>query len=693
MELKDKIMLFLTAPWFISLIICLVVWLTLPVKIEKYNLRLTGKEKREIFQTAFFDLDRDGNSERIHLYKDFIGRTSIIIYSKDKLLDQWNFDKEFDGDMTFRNGFIVEDIDHDGITEIIIVTLKDGEILLHCFNPFNNVFAFRDKKIGSYTLSNGRRNTHVLFTENFDADNNGFSEIYFAFQSNFSIWPRGMNVYDYANDTVIKSPVTCNEMEPPMGTWDIDQDGVNEFYFSSQSVGNCSPGDPYTDHYSWLMVFTSGMQFKFEPVITGIYPAVFRVQKCEFDNVRYLAGLYLYKGDKKSSCYIALYNKAGEVYKKTEIDIIDGSESATILPQTNREIISILNNDGTVFNYNEDLEVVSRLNIGPIQPRQEYVLIDANSDGEMEYLLFSKTGDKLMLAASDFSSITEIKSEELISLHNYSVKYNHGAPTELFIQSEDFNYFFLYRKNPYFPFRFMLLPGIYMAVLGCVSLLSRLQKIRMEQKYRAEKQLLEFQLKSIKNQLDPHFTLNLIASIGDLFDKKDSKTSKYVFSKYSTLLRQSVLNADQYSVTLDDELEFVENYLNLEKFRLDNRFDFEILCYGINRHVVVPKMLIHSFVENAVRHGIQCLTKKGRIDISAQMENTTCIVKICDNGIGRERSSQTTELNTGKGLSIIDQIIKNYNELKKTEIIYRINDLKDGEGNSLGTEVIIRIPA
>ena len=103
-------------------------------------------------------------------------------------------------------------------------------------------------------------------------------------------------------------------------------------------------------------------------------------------------------------------------------------------------------------------------------------------------------------------------------------------------------------------------------------------------------------------------------------------------------------------------------------------------------------MLIHSFIENAIKHGISHLEGEGKIEISTQVVDRSCIVKIKDNGIGREKSVQMTKLNTGMGLFIIDRIIENYNNLEKTNIRYHINDLKNENGIALGTEIIINIP-
>ncbi len=103
-------------------------------------------------------------------------------------------------------------------------------------------------------------------------------------------------------------------------------------------------------------------------------------------------------------------------------------------------------------------------------------------------------------------------------------------------------------------------------------------------------------MRSIKNQMDPHFTLNIINAIGSLFYKRDNKRADYVFGKYSKLLRTMVTNSDKIITTLSEELEYVKDFLDLELFRYDNKFIYEVkIEEGVNLNLDIPKTLSSYF--------------------------------------------------------------------------------------------------
>ena len=212
-------------------------------------------------------------------------------------------------------------------------------------------------------------------------------------------------------------------------------------------------------------------------------------------------------------------------------------------------------------------------------------------------------------------------------------------------------------------------------------------------KYNAEREIAELQLKAIKNQVDPHFTLNILNSIGSLFYKQDKDKADYVFGKYSKLLLSTILNSDKIVTTLSDELDYVGNYLELEKFRNADRFNWKIdLDENINTDIKIPKMLIHTFVENAIKHGLKHKEGKGELIILANKNSREYHINVRDNGIGRKQSKNLKHKSTGKGLNILNQILDLYCSLMKVRITYNIKDLVDENENASGTEVSIKIP-
>ena len=206
-----------------------------------------------------------------------------------------------------------------------------------------------------------------------------------------------------------------------------------------------------------------------------------------------------------------------------------------------------------------------------------------------------------------------------------------------------------------------------------------------------ERKIADLQIKSFKNQIDPHFTLNLINSIGTLFYNKDQKKASFVFDKYSKLLRNTIVRSDNIEISIKDELEFVQNYMDLEKFRYANKFSYKVkVDDNVDHDFRIPKMLIHTFVENSIKHGLRHLDQGGMLEIMITRNERGINIGIIDNGVGRKKAKEFNIDSTTKGLKIIDQILNAYQETKEVKINYSITDLFH-ESLPAGTRVDIFI--
>lgn len=253
-------------------------------------------------------------------------------------------------------------------------------------------------------------------------------------------------------------------------------------------------------------------------------------------------------------------------------------------------------------------------------------------------------------------------------------------------------YIFEYIKNPVYYFRLPIYAGVFGVFWLLIFLTYKAQQIRAKQKYESEKKIAELQIRSIKNQIDPHSTLNIINSIGTLFATNDPEKANYVFGKYAGMLRNTILNSENVSINLSKEIEYIRNYLDLEKFRLKDKFDYRIeVSDEIDQDRKIPKMLIHTFVENAIKHGIRHLEDKGELTVTADKTGKNIIVSIEDNGVGRMKAKDYSKFSTGKGLRILDQILELYLKIENTRITYEIIDKIDDNKEAAGTKVIINI--
>jgi two-component system, LytTR family, sensor kinase len=131
----------------------------------------------------------------------------------------------------------------------------------------------------------------------------------------------------------------------------------------------------------------------------------------------------------------------------------------------------------------------------------------------------------------------------------------------------------------------------------------------------------DYELKTLKSQLNPHFMFNAMNSIRALIEE-DREAAKSALTKLSNILRYSLQMERMEKVPLEDEIETVKNYLDLEKVRFEERLRYSIDINSGSAKVEIPPMMVQTLVENAIKHGISKRTRGGEIHIKSKVEST-----------------------------------------------------------------------
>lgn len=208
-----------------------------------------------------------------------------------------------------------------------------------------------------------------------------------------------------------------------------------------------------------------------------------------------------------------------------------------------------------------------------------------------------------------------------------------------------------------------------------------------------EKQLRVSEIKAIKSQMNPHFVFNALNSVQDLMMMDDARSSNLYLSHFASLMRKTLEFSSEQFISLEDEIEMLELYLQLEKLRFGDDFHYEVIT-DLNQHdpeYLIPTMLIQPYVENAIKHGL--LHKKGNKQLTIsfrKLDNRLCC-EIRDNGVGRSKSEEINRrqpfrhhsFSTKANESRIDLI----NQTLSQKIDFKIIDLKEN-GVGVGTVVI-----
>ncbi len=218
----------------------------------------------------------------------------------------------------------------------------------------------------------------------------------------------------------------------------------------------------------------------------------------------------------------------------------------------------------------------------------------------------------------------------------------------------------------------------------------RLERHRKQELQR--KELAKIQFQAISNLLDPHFIFNVLNSIGAVVFNNERENAYDYFTKFARLIRSSLEYSDVHIRPLREEIYFIKNFLDLEKLRFKDKFHYQVnLDDAVNRETPVPKMLLQTFTENAIRHGLMPKTGIGHLEIHIAKEKSFICISIEDDGIGRKRASEINSQSTGKGISLIQQYIDIFNRFNERKITFHIEDV-NLNGEPGGTKVTIIIP-
>jgi ligand-binding sensor domain-containing protein len=241
---------------------------------------------------------------------------------------------------------------------------------------------------------------------------------------------------------------------------------------------------------------------------------------------------------------------------------------------------------------------------------------------------------------------------------------------------------------------FYLLISLFFVLLFGIVFYFRIRYIKRRSDLKNK--LTASQLTALKSQMNPHFMFNALNSIQDLVLRNDSKNSNIYLSKFSNLMRKILDASDKEYISLQNELDILNLYLDLEKLRFGNDFSFIITVDNTidPYYIQLPSMIIQPFIENALKHGL--LHKKGnkKLEIIFTL-NDVLICEIIDNGIGRKHANEIklrqANTTTSFATEATEKRIDLLNSYSNVNYAFTIIDLMQ-EDKPAGTKVILTLP-
>ncbi len=239
---------------------------------------------------------------------------------------------------------------------------------------------------------------------------------------------------------------------------------------------------------------------------------------------------------------------------------------------------------------------------------------------------------------------------------------------------------------------FLLSLAIFILILSRASVNNKRRISEMNHK------IAEVTQANLRQQMNPHFIFNTLNSIQYYMYQHDKLATNNYLTKFSSLMRKVLENSRHTSVPLNDELDALKLYLDLEIIRFRDKFTYEIT---IDEEIdtllyKVPTMLIQPYVENSICHGLIPAENKGSIKIDLKLKDDYISCTIEDTGIGREaamnRKNKSENNHNSLGTQIVASRLDLVNALYGTTLKTIYTDLKNKEGEPVGTRVEIQIP-
>ncbi len=223
--------------------------------------------------------------------------------------------------------------------------------------------------------------------------------------------------------------------------------------------------------------------------------------------------------------------------------------------------------------------------------------------------------------------------------------------------------------------------------------------INRQRRLKNEKKIITLEQDMLRSQMNPHFIFNSLNSIKLYIINNEKENAVYYLNKFSKLIRKILMASKEKEITLAEELETMDLYMNIENIRFSNEINYKTnISSDIDMEAIkVPSLILQPFLENALWHGLSSKKEDKAINLDITKENGSFIViSIADNGIGRKEAQRIKKNKLLKrkslGLAITNERLENFYKEYNKDFRVEIKDLYDDNGNALGTKVIITIP-
>ncbi|MFC0878325.1 sensor histidine kinase [Saccharicrinis sp. FJH2] len=684
----------ITSIWFLALIITIPITFLIPKVFDKYNCELiqegeSGLALKSNPRLHFVDLDSDGKMERIESFKDLgNNRFSIQIYDNNGgMFDQINFPERYNS-QTDRLFF--EDVDNDGHKEVYKFSYHNDSLYLTWLNltpsigkinslPLCKIHTYGDNLI-DYQLY---IKMHCL-----DVDNDGSKELIFPVNAGFSILPRQIFLVNPKTKEIRRSE-NSGSSSNDLQFYDLNNDNKLEI-ITNGSVGpiRSDLNLLYNKPAPYLSVFNSDLEYYFEPIKF-------------FEGIQSSLMTQVVENSGKKEIIAAFMSASSECvpFRAYKIDLHGHLIDSLLCNNCERTGKFFIKNEkgnfitqikpSVLMEFNSDLKIVKTYKLGLSTDLSLMDNFDYNDDGTNEVLFLSN--NKLYLFSDNFRWYKTFSFDS--KLHNASQGIRYGK-NKFFITTLTGEYYiYQFSKNPYYWLRFLFYLALFFVTFSLITLFTKIIESRIRKRYDLQNKIRELQIRTFKNQLEPHFILNTFNNIASVIKQGRNEEAYHIFMKFSNLFRTSLQNTEKILIPLREELKMINNYIEIQNFRFKDVFNYVVdISENVDLDIEIPKMLLQVHIENAIKHGLISKRSKGNLELKIRHRKNIITIEITDDGIGRKESKRTGTQGTGLGIKTINDFIALHNQNNIHKISYKFIDLyKDGKSSGTKVEIIVPV--
>ena len=217
------------------------------------------------------------------------------------------------------------------------------------------------------------------------------------------------------------------------------------------------------------------------------------------------------------------------------------------------------------------------------------------------------------------------------------------------------------------------------ALLGIVIFIFYLR----QQKLKHNQIIMETEQRLNRARMNPHFFFNALTSLQSFaLRENDGKSLASNISKFSHIMRETLESSYKEYVTIEQEIEFLNEYLEIQKIRFPKKFTYKIEAREDLEidELLIPSMILQPFVENSIEHGFAGLEQDGHVDVFFKKDKTEILIEISDNGKGLSTAQKIPNEHISRASQIIKDRIYLLNIKLKTKARFSIDNQADGSG-------------